>query len=209
MTLGSLTLANLFRAEALAGVGSSNKAIINVHLSGGPSHQDMFDLKPDAPAEFRGEFNPIATNVPGIQICEHLPQLAQMADKFAIIRSLIGSAGEHSNDQTHTAYHSRDLQNAGGPPAPGSGVSKIIGAGQGGAPPFISYNGGEPGYLGPVFKPFQPMGGALGLHGNLTAQRLDDRTNLLSSLDKIRRDMDKSGQMRALDSFTQRAVDVV
>jgi Protein of unknown function (DUF1501) len=209
MTLGSLTLADLFRAEALAGVGSSNKAIINVHLSGGPSHQDMFDLKPEAPAEFRGEFNPIATNVPGIQICEHLPQLAQMADKFAIIRSLIGSAGEHSNHQTHTAYHSRDLQNAGGRPALGSVVSKIIGAGQGGAPPFISYNGGESGYLGPVFKPFQPMGGALGLNGSLTAQRLDDRTNLLSSLDKIRRDMDKSGQMRALDSFTQRAVDVV
>src|SRR4029453_14708490 len=88
MTVGSLTLADLFRAEALAGVGSSNKAIINVHLSGGPSHQDMFDLKPDAPAEFRGEFNPIATNVPGIEICEHLPRLAQCADKFALLRGV-------------------------------------------------------------------------------------------------------------------------
>ena len=74
-TLGGLTLAQLYQAEAAAGVGSSNKAIINIHLSGGPCHQDMFDLKPEAPREFRGEFNPIKTNVPGIEICEHLPQL--------------------------------------------------------------------------------------------------------------------------------------
>ena len=209
MTIGGLTLADLMRAEALAGAGSSNKAIINVHLSGGPSHQDMFDLKPEAPAEFRGEFNPIDTNVPGMQICEHMPQLARMADKFAIIRSLVGSAGEHSNHQTHTAYHTRDLQNAGGRPSLGSVVSKLSGEGQGGAPAFISYNGGDAGYLGPVYKPFAPMGGSLALNGNLNAQRLDDRTNLLSSLDKIRRDVDKTGQMKALDSFTQRAVDVV
>ena len=209
MTIGGLTLADLMRAEALAGVGSSNKAIINVHLSGGPSHQDMFDLKPEAPAEFRGEFNPIATNVAGMQICEHMPQLATMADKFSIIRSLVGSAGEHSNHQTHTAYHTRDLRNAGGRPALGSVVGKLFGEGQDGAPAFISYNGGEPGYLGPVYKPFQPMGGTLGLNKGLTAERLDDRTNLLSSLDRIRRDVDKSGQMKALDSFTQRAVDVV
>jgi len=209
MTIGGLTLADLLRAEALAGVGSSNKAIINVHLSGGPSHQDMWDLKPDAPAEFRGEFNPIATNVPGMEICEHMPRLATLADKFAVIRSIVGSAGEHSNHQTHTAYHTRDLQNAGGRPSLGSVVNKLFGEGQNGAPAFISYNGGEPGYLGPVYKPFQPMGGSLALNNNLNAQRLDDRTNLLSSLDKIRRDVDKSGQMAALDSFTQRAVDVV
>jgi uncharacterized protein (DUF1501 family) len=209
MTIGGFTLANLYQAEALAGSGSSTKSIINIHLSGGPSHQDMFDLKPNAPAEFRGEFSPIATNVPGMEICEHFPKLAQMADKFAVIRSLVGSAGEHSNHQTHTAYHSRDLRNAGGRPALGSVVGKLFGEGADGAPAFISYNGGEPGYLGPVFKPFQPMGGSLSLNRSLTAERLDDRTNLLSSLDKIRRAADASGQMDALDSFTQRAVDVV
>ncbi|MDX1948416.1 MAG: DUF1501 domain-containing protein [Pirellulaceae bacterium] len=209
MATGGLTLAELFRAEAAAGIGSSNKAIINVHLGGGPSHQDMWDLKPQAAAEFRGEFNPIATNVPGMDICELFPKLATMADKFSIIRSLIGSAGEHSNHQTHTAYHSRDLRNAGGRPSLGSVVSKMFGEGAGGAPAFISYNGGETGYLGPVYKPFQPMGGGLKLQDGLTATRLDDRTNLLGSLDKIRRDMDKSGQMDALDSFTRRAVDVV
>jgi hypothetical protein len=209
MTIGGLTLADVFRAEAAAGVGSSNKAIINVHLSGGPSHQDMWDLKPLAPTEFRGEFNPIATNVPGMEICEHFPKLAQMADKFAIIRSLVGSAGEHSNHQTHTAYHTRDLRNAGGRPALGSVVAKMFGEGKDGAPAFISYNGGSPGYLGPVYKPYEPSGSNLRLNRGLTTERLDDRTNLLSSLDKIRRDADASGQMEALDSFTQRAVSVV
>jgi hypothetical protein len=209
MTIGSLTLADLLRAEAAAGVGSSSKAIINIHLSGGPSHQDMWDLKPTAPAEFRGEFNPIATNVPGVEICEHFPKLATMAERFAIVRSLVGSAGEHSNHQTHTAYHTRDLRNAGGRPALGSVIAKMFGEGKGGAPAFISYDGGEPGYLGPVYKPFQPQGGSLALSRGLTAERLDNRTNLLSSLDKIRRDVDTTGQMAALDSFTRRAVDVV
>src|SRR5262245_39568606 len=73
--IGGLTLPGLLRAEAAAGVRSSNKAIINIHLSGGPSHQDIFDLKPDAPREFRGEFNPIKTSVPGMEICEHMPLL--------------------------------------------------------------------------------------------------------------------------------------
>src|SRR5688500_8221176 len=90
MTIGGLTLADLLRAEALAGVGSSNKAIINVHLSGGPSHQDMFDLKPEAPAEFRGEFNPIATSVAGMEICEHFPKLAQMAERFRAEERRVG-----------------------------------------------------------------------------------------------------------------------
>jgi hypothetical protein len=209
MTVGGLTLANLFQAEALAGTGSSNKSIINVHLSGGPSHQDMWDLKPQAAMEFRGEFNPIATNVPGLEICEHFPKLATMGEKFAVIRSIVGSAGEHSNHQTHTAYHTRDLRNAGGRPALGSVVSKMQGEGAGGAPAFISYDGGEPGYLGPVYMPYEPRGGSLRLNSGLTAERLDNRTNLLSSLDKIRRDADTSGQMNALDSFTRRAVDVV
>src|SRR4051794_37702912 len=84
MALRNLSLPQLLAAEARSGIKSSNKAIVNVHLSGGPSHQDIFDLKPDAPAEFRGQFQPIATNVPGMDICEHLPQLSRMADKFAI-----------------------------------------------------------------------------------------------------------------------------
>ena len=103
LTLGGLTLPRLLAAEEAAGIGSSNKAVINIHLSGGPSHQDIFDLKPSAPAEFRGQFSPIATNVPGMEICEHMPILAKMADKYAVIRSLIGSTGAHSNFGASTA----------------------------------------------------------------------------------------------------------
>lgn len=209
MGIGGLTLADLLRAEAAAGVKNSHKALINIHLGGGPSHQDMFDLKPDAPREFRGEFNPIKTNVEGLEICEHFPQLATMADKFAVIRSLVGMFDDHSNFHTHTGYGRNDLRNVGGRPSIGSVVAKLLGPTGNGAPPFISYNGGYPGYLGPVYKPYQPQGGDLRLVGGMTADRLESRTNLLSSLDKLRRDIDASGQMTALDSYTQRAVGVV
>src|SRR5437764_6759727 len=86
--LGGLALPQLLRAEAGSGIRNSHKAIIMIYLPGGPPHQDMFDLKMDAPLEIRGEFKPIPTNVPGIQICEHLPRLAKMTDKLAIIRSI-------------------------------------------------------------------------------------------------------------------------
>jgi len=209
MGVGGFTLAHLLRAEALAGVGSSHKAIINIHLSGGPSHQDMFDLKPQAPVEYRGEFNPIQTNVDGLEICEHFPKLATMADKFAVIRSLVGMHNDHSNFHTHTGFGRRELLNAGGRPALGSVVAKVLGPTEGGAPPFISYNGGEPGYLGPVYSPYSPSGGNLKLVGGLTEERLNTRTNLLSSLDNLRRNVDARGDMEALDSYTQRAVGVV
>src|SRR5437867_1294832 len=87
LAMGGLSLPQLLRAEARAGIKSSHKSIVMVFLSGGPPHQDMVDLKPDAPAEIRGEFKPIRTNVPGIQICEHLPRLAKMTDRVAIVRS--------------------------------------------------------------------------------------------------------------------------
>src|SRR3954467_13833884 len=85
---GGLSLPHLLAAESKSGVKHSHRAIINVYLPGGPPHLDMWDLKPDAPKEIRGEFNPIQTNVPGIQVCEHFPQMAKMMDKFVIIRSI-------------------------------------------------------------------------------------------------------------------------
>src|SRR5262245_30598135 len=96
--LGGLTLADLLRlrAEGATASQTKNKAAIMIYLPGGPSHMDMYDLKPEAPAEFRGEFKPIDTNVSGIQICEHMPLQAKMMDKLAIIRSLV-SADEHSD----------------------------------------------------------------------------------------------------------------
>src|SRR5262245_44178052 len=83
--LGGLSLPQLLAAEESSGIRHSHKAVIMVFLPGGPSHQDMFDLKMDAPSEVRGEFKPISTNVPGIQICEHLPRLAKLADKYTVI----------------------------------------------------------------------------------------------------------------------------
>src|SRR5579862_8335152 len=83
-----LSLPNLLRAEAIAGVRNPHKSVIMIYLPGGPPHQDMFDLKPDAPAEIRGEFRPIATSVPGVRICEHMPKLARIADKYTLVRSV-------------------------------------------------------------------------------------------------------------------------
>ena len=209
LAIGGMTLADLLRAEDAAGVRNSQKAVINIHLSGGPSHQDMFDLKPEAAREFRGEFSPISTNVPGLQICEHFPELAKITDKYVAIRSVIGMLDDHSDFHTHTGFGRRDLANAGGRPSLGSVVSRLQGPGFGGAPAFVSYNGSYTGYIGPVHKPYRPEGGDLKLVGGMTEDRLSNRTNLLTSLDTIRRDLDSSHQMEALDSYTQRAVSVV
>src|SRR5213080_4471242 len=93
--LGGLTLPALLRAEAAAGVSSSTKSVILIYLVGGPPHQDMFDLKPDAPKEVAGPWKPTATNVTGFQMCEAFPRLARIADKLAVIRSLVGNQAGH------------------------------------------------------------------------------------------------------------------
>ena len=108
--LGALSLPSLLRAESNAGVSSSNKAVIHLHLNGGPSHQDMFDLKPDAPSEYRGEFNPISTSVPGIQICEHLPKLAKRAKDYAIIRGLTHTLADHGIGKKYLLTGNRPSQ---------------------------------------------------------------------------------------------------
>ena len=208
MGVGGLTLAELLRAEAGAESGSSHKALINIHLAGGPSHADMFDLKPEAPREFRGEFEPIATNVPGIEICEHMPMLAQAADKYSIIRSLTGSIADHSDYPTQTGFARSSLQSMGGRPSIGSMASRLHGS-TGGAPPFVGYNGSYTGYLSSVHKPYKPQGGELKLNKTLTASRLQSRTDLLVGLDRLRRDVDHTGHMLALDSYTRQAVDIV
>ena len=84
--MGSLTLPQLLAAEQSAGLGSNHKAVIMIYMAGAPPHQDLIDLKPDAPKEYRGALNPIPTNVPGIQISELLPNLAGMMDKWSGIR---------------------------------------------------------------------------------------------------------------------------
>jgi hypothetical protein len=215
--LGGMMLPDLLRLEAGEGKRSSQKALINVCLLGGPPHQDMWDLKPDAPSEIRGEFRPIGTNVPGLQICELFPRLAKRADRFALIRGLVGSVNDHSYRTMMTGYSQDSLKSAGGHPAIGSVISKLSQSGQDRALPYVSLMGPvTSGYLGPSHEPyigpFIPgfMDGRASLQlGAVNADRLRGRVDLLGKLDSIRRDIDKTGQIEAMDEFSQRAVEVV
>jgi hypothetical protein len=162
--LGGLTLADLLRAEAAAGLGASIKSVINIHLDGGPPQLDTIDLKPDAPVEIRGEFKPIASKVSGLRICELMPRVANIADKFAFIRSLVGSAGAHDAFQCQSGFPEKDLKSLGGRPAFGCVVSKLRGSTKDSAPCFVDLmqgraqvrNSARPGYLGPTYNPFRP-----------------------------------------------------
>jgi hypothetical protein len=211
-----LTLAEMLRLRALAGAGgaSSTKSAIMIYLPGGPSHMDMYDLKPEAPKEYRGEFNPIATNVPGVQICEHFPRQAQMWDKLAVIRSIV-SVDEHSDSLVMTGYSEGQNRTA-HHPSFGAVVSKLRGVDSGGVPPFVSLRGmsigNEPGYLGVGHRAFSPSGPGvqnLRLANGVTESRVDERKSLLASFDDVRRDIDASGTMRGLDAFATRAFDMV
>ncbi len=229
MAAGGLSLAQLFELEAQANgdaprAGRSHKAIINVYLPGGPSHMDMFDLKPDAPSEFRGEFKPIKTNVKGMEICEHFPLLAKNADKFAIIRSIVGSVGAHDCYQCMTGRSKRD-QPPGGWPAGSAWVSKFLDPVSKAVPSNVSLmfptgnrtwgEAGDGGMLGPKHQPVQLVSKKIGekpeglaLQG-MTLERLKDRRALLKSMDKFRRSIDNSGVMDGLDAATQQAMGIL
>lgn len=215
LALGGLTLPGLLRHEALARTGSSNKSVIMVFLPGGPPHQDMYDLKTDAPSEIRGEFRPIQTNVPGIQICEHLPRMARMMDKLILIRSIVGAKDRHESFQCMTG-HLRDQQPPGGYPEFGSIVGRLRGPTEPAMPPFVGlspkmqhtpYNSGKPGCLGPAFAPFQPHGEAqadLVLQG-ISLEQLQDRKRLLQSLDNLNRSADTQRVVEGLDAYQRQA----
>lgn len=210
-----LTLADMLRARATAGAATSTtKAAIMIYLPGGPSHMDMYDLKPEAPMEFRGEFKPIQTNVPGVQICQHFPLQARMWDKFAVVRSLVGGQ-EHSDAQTHTGYH-ESVNMTAHHPSMGAVVSKLRGSQSSDIPPFVSLRGmaagTDPGFLGVGHRPFTPDGAGLAnlrYAGGVDEPRVDDRKSLLASFDCARREMDASGTMAGMDSFKARAFDMV
>ena len=118
---GALTLADLFRIEAHAGVkpGTRHKSVINVFLGGGPPHQDMWEIKTEAPADIRGEFKPISTKVAGIQIGEVFPRIAARMDKCVVIRSLVGASGGHDAVMCMSGWHAQ-LPEAHGRPAAAS-----------------------------------------------------------------------------------------
>ena len=218
LALGGFGLTDILAAEAQAGIRSSHKAIIMVYLPGGPPHQDMFDLKTDAPSEIRGEFKPIATNVPGIQICELMPRLAKMMDKLTIIRSLVGARDEHASNICLSGYtYAETQQNH--YPCLGSVLSKLQGPIEKTMPPFVGLapkmghmewaDPGEPGFLGLAHSPVRadgPMMQDMVLNG-ITLSRLSDRRRLLASLDRFRRSVDAS--MHGMDALHQKAYDLL
>ncbi len=217
--LGGLSLPELFRAEAASAIRRSHKSVIMIYLPGGPPHQDTFDLKLDAPSEIRGEFKPIRTNVSGIEICEHLPLMAKMADKIAFIRSMVGAEDNHYDYQCLTGRLKR-TEPPGGWPSIGSVVSKLQGATHPAVPPFVGlepvmqhrpYNSSGPGFLGMPHRSFRPAGQGqadMVLNG-VSLDRLNDRKTLLASLDRFRRDVDGSGAMEGMDAFNQQAFGVL
>src|SRR3569833_2159437 len=124
---GTLSLADVMRAEAAEGKKPGHKAIINIFLAGGPPHQDLWDIKTEAPSEIRGEFKPIKTKVDGIRIGEVFPRIAAMADRFAFLRTVVGSAGEHDGYQCMSGWPRRALPAQGGYPAIGPAAARILG----------------------------------------------------------------------------------
>ncbi|MSQ93833.1 MAG: DUF1501 domain-containing protein [Gemmataceae bacterium] len=217
LALGGLSLPQILRAEAEAGITRSHKSVIMIFLSGGPPHQDMVDLKPDAPSEVRGEFNPIRTNVPGINICEHLPRLASKMDKFAVIRSIVGAEERHAGFQCMTG-HRFGQQPPGGRPSFGSIVSRLQGPSHPSVPPFVGLSprmitstwadAGQPGFLGLAHTPFKPNADGMAnmvLQG-VTMDRLSDRTSLLNSFDGLRRHLETT---QTADPYTQQALNIL
>ncbi|MBT6154631.1 MAG: DUF1501 domain-containing protein [Planctomycetaceae bacterium] len=219
LAMGGATLPQLLAAEEKAGVGKSHKAVIMIYLCGGPPPQDMYDIRVDAPKEVRGEFNPIPTAVPGIEISEHLPMMAGMMDKLVPIRSIADAEGAHASHQCLTGHRLRPVP-GGGWPEIGAVASKFQGPVEQGMPPSVSlcyttqhkpYNEPGPGFLGLGNSSFRPKGPGrddLILQG-ITLDRLSDRKQLLRSVDRLRREVDTTGAMDGMDIFSQRAFGIL
>lgn len=232
LSLGGLALPEILRGEARSG-RSGIKGVIMVILPGGPSHLDMYDLKPDAPVEIRGEFRPIATKVPGLELCELMPQLAGLADRFAVIRSLYGFRNDHNTHWCTTGWESHAAMPAsplipgfppGGWPSLGAVLSKQLGTRVAGVPAAVDVVPLDPdarfimrtaptqaGFLGAAHAGFEAAAvdrKNIMLNG-VTARRLADRRSLLASFDRVRRTVDRSGFADGLDEFQKQAFAVL
>jgi hypothetical protein len=221
LSAGGLTLADVWRLRAET--GAAPKSVIMVYLPGGPSHIDMYDLKPDAPREYRGDFNPIQTNVPGIQVCEHMPLHAKIADKFAIVRGL-KTQGNHDPTELLTGIPAAASGQIGTVrrPALGCVLSKLRGS-DGPVPPYVSTSDHrllqsyddpeEPAYLGSAHRPFSVKGQVmknLAPLPEISLERLEDRKTLRQSFDTLQRELDTSDKKLAgMESFTARALQMI
>ncbi|MCI0705592.1 MAG: DUF1501 domain-containing protein, partial [Planctomycetia bacterium] len=213
LSVGGLTLADLIRARAAQPLARTRgKSVIMVYLNGGPSHLDMYDPKPDAPVEYRGEFKPIQTNVSGVQICEHMPLQAKIADKLAIIRNMKFQQEGHTAPELYSGFL------RGNRPSFGSVVSKLrADAGvRSPLPPYV-YLGdanhvGHPGFLGKAHEAYipGPKTANLGRSKDVTLEQLGDRRELLKVFDSTRRDLDDpKGTRASMDSFTAQALEMM
>ena len=220
LAMGGLALPQILQAQQQTGNSSQHKSVIMIFLAGGPPHQDMLDLKPDAPSEIRGEFDPISTNVTGLQISELMPRVAGMMDKFAVIRSLVGAEGRHDSFECCTGRHFNGNQPQGGWPAIGSSLSKLFGPVDPAVPAYMDlshkmahnpWNIKGSGFLGTAHAPFRVNGESL---QNMTlpdgtSGRLAGRKNLLARLDRFRRAADADLDAGLYDTFTEQALGVL
>ncbi|MEX0678089.1 MAG: DUF1501 domain-containing protein [Pirellulales bacterium] len=227
--IGGLSLPRLLRAESQSAGRATDRSVIMVYLPGGPTQHETFDPKPDAPVEIRGPLKPIHTRIPGVGFCELLPKLARMADRIAIVRTLIGMQNRHESFQCYTGRPGgRDADNepAGGWPALGSVVSSVLGPGECGMLPYVDaapkmgyrpYNNAGlhdasarsswPGFTGPRHVPFALEGDVkpdLALNG-IDLARLENRRALLSAFDRFQKSVHADG----LDSFQQQAFEIL
>jgi hypothetical protein len=218
--LGGLSLADVLRLRAQGRVSAKARAVIMVCLAGGPSHLDTYDMKPAAPADYRGEFRPIKTNVSGFEVCEHMPLQARIADKLALVRTVqFVEPMQHELEEVYTGFPRASKR-----PSFGSVISKFRGPGASetarALPSYVSldYNTGtasyeSPRYLGGAHRPLQIAGTAgvrnLSLPQGMSRPRLDDRRGLLRAFDDFRREVDVKRESRDVDAYTSRAFDII
>ncbi len=224
LSLGGLTLADLLRQRAAAETqGRRAKSVIMIHLSGGPSHLDMYDMKPLAPVEYRGEFHPMRTNVPGMEICELMPLQARIADKFAILRGL-QVANLHTGNMFYSGYPWQEEPRASIPgeaqrPAVGSIVSYLR-SGASGVPPYVSIENAphweRAYYLGVEHEPLRVGSSSpreaidnMGRNRDISSERLAGRYDLLAELDTIRQQFQTRGPAGQVDRFRSRAMEII
>jgi len=221
--LGGLTLGQTLRLQAESGTTPKDTSVILLFVHGGPSHLETYDMKPLANTDIRGPFEPIRTNVPGIEVCEHLPKHAKIADKFSLIRSCT------HDEADHFAGHRRFLSGF-GKLKPGTGYESFypqVGAvanrlltAPAGMPPAMAVGGVvvngpdyaagvSEGYWNPVYRVPIVNGGLANASLTVAADRLQDRRSLQTGLDRLRRNIDGSGMMSALDTFDQQAVEIL
>jgi Protein of unknown function (DUF1501) len=225
LSFGGLGLADLLRTSAQASPSDrKDLSVILLWQGGGPSHLDMWDLKPEAPAEFRGSFNPIPSAIPGYQVSEHLPYSARVVDKLAILRSVSHPDGGHAS-AAHlilTGYKPTNDIPSNEVPSYGSIVGKELGSKQAGFPAYVtlprSTLGMAASYLGVAYNPFETLADPndpkfsvrnLKLPNGLTMPQLEHRMSMLKQFDRMRRDVDSSGLIAGMDAFTQQAWDLV